>query len=96
MTVVLVAGMAAVGVGGPNATRTGPGASVIVPPVEVTFTRQTYPVSGNGLEQLREQLRTLAQQDIANGGHAQTRSRLEVTYEFERWRIESCSARRPA
>jgi predicted secreted Zn-dependent protease len=60
-----------------------------LPTLLVTHLQRSYPVVGDEADELRDQLRVESQWDAADGGHALTRSQLEVNYEFERSR-SSC------
>lgn len=56
------------------------------PEVIVRRSTQTYPIVGNDIEGLRDNLRAQLNLDAAAGGHALTRSEIQVGYDFERSR----------
>ena len=73
---------------GLGATSEGPdpavGATARTPAVIVTRSALTYPIVGNDIDELRDRLRAQLNLDAAAGGHALTRSEIQVGYDFER------------
>lgn len=74
---------------GPIPDRPDPALAALserTPGVIVTRSARTYPISGNDIGELRDRLRAQLNMDAAAGGHALTRSEIQVGYAFERSR----------